>query len=262
MDLAAFGVANIEVFLLTLIRTAGIFTLVPIFGGTQIPAQVKVMLAAALAMIFVPLNAPASHAPIANDIFTMLMLVAKEAVVGITIGFATSLVFSAMQIAGDFIDMQAGFSFAQMYDPVNGGQAALAGRFHHILAGLLFFITNAHHSLISALAQSFSIIPVGQMSLNPMVANGVLDMFISLFLIALRIAAPVIGAVFLADVAMAIVSRAVPQMNIMMVGMPVKLGIGMLGMVIALPVTSALCQGSLGSIHSYTTALVRLLAVH
>jgi len=260
MDLAFFGIANIETFILTLARTAGIFTLVPIFGATQVPVQTRVAIAVSIALIFVPMCRTSSIPAV--DLMPMALLMAKEAVVGLAIGFVTSLVFAAVQTAGEFIDVQSGFAFAATLDPVYGSQTAIAGRVQYLLAGLLMFVTNAHHVLIGALADSFRIIPVTQFSLNPGVAGQALSLFSMLFVIGIRIAAPVLAAVFLADIALAIISRGVPQMNVLMVGMPLKLGVGIISMVIALPITIALTRTTLGGIGSQTIDMLRVLAIH
>jgi len=262
MDLAAFGIQKIEVFLLVLARTAGIFTLVPIFGVGQVPVQVRVAVALAITLVLVPLCIPAGTALLAVDVLPMALLVAKEALVGLAIGFVTMLIFAAIQIAGDFVDVQSGFSFATMLDPVYGSQTAVAGRVHQLLAGMLFFVTNAHLIMLSGLADSCRLVPIGQFSLNPAVAGGVVDLFAALFAVAIRIAAPVIAAVFLADVAMAIVARAVPQINVLIAGFPLKLGVGLVGMLVALPIAAALSRAALADVHSHTVGVLRLLAGH
>jgi flagellar biosynthetic protein FliR len=260
VDIAFVGIAKLEVLLLVFVRTAGIFTIAPIFGSHQVPMQVRVAISLGLALVFVPLClGSAGAAPLAPDVFTMAMLVVKEAMVGLLIGFVTILVFFAIQAAGEFIDVQSGFAFASQVDPTFGSQAGVCGRFHNILAGLLFFVTNAHFILLSGLSDSFRAVPVGAFEMNPAIVGGTLDIFTGLFAVALRIAAPVIAAVFLADVAMALVARAVPQMNILMVGMPLKLGVGLVGMMIALPVAVALSRNTLGDLSVYTNSLLRLL---
>ncbi|MEN6521611.1 MAG: flagellar biosynthetic protein FliR [Armatimonadota bacterium] len=248
-----------EVFVLVLVRTAGIFTMTPIFGASQIPVQIRLGIALTLTMVFMPLCTSSTHALLAVDVLPMALLIAKEALIGLVIGFVVMLVFAAIQSAGDYIDLVAGFNFATMFDPVTGTQTALAGRFHSILAGMLFFAINAHHIFLSGVADSFRLIPVGQMSLNPVVATGAVDLFVGLFTIAIRIAAPVVAAVFLADVAMAVISRAMPQMNILMAGLPLKLGVGLVGMLIALPVAVALSRGAFMDIQPQTVGLLRLL---
>ena len=259
MDLAWLGAQKLEVFILVLARTAGIFTVTPIFGANQVPPQVRIAVAVGMAVIFVALVP--SNAVLAVDILPMALLIAKEAFVGLVIGFVVTLVFAVFQIAGDFIDVQAGFSFATMVDPVNGAHTSVAARFHQILIGLLFFATNAHHVVITGLADSFKLVPVGSMSMNPLVASGMLDIFATLFAVALRIASPVVAAVFLADVALAIMCRAVPQMNVIIAGMPLKLGVGLVGMLVAIPVLVTSSQGVFSDMYSQMGNMLHMLVV-
>jgi len=260
MDLALFGVQKLELFILVLVRTAAIFTLTPIFGANQVPPHVRIAVALALTMVFVPMVTPAGGLP--ADVLTMAAMVAREACVGITIGFVCSLVFAAIQIAGQYIDLQAGFSFGSMLDPAFNSQTAVAGRFHQLLAGLLFFATNAHHVMIRGVADSFDLAPVGQLAMNPAMTGGMVDLFSSLFAMAMRIAVPVVAAVFLADVALAITARVVPQMNVLIVGLPLKLGVGLVGMVIAVPMVASMSEGMFGDMYHQMGNMVRLLAVH
>jgi flagellar biosynthesis protein FliR len=258
MDLTVIGIERIQTFVLVLARTAGIFTLAPIFGSNQVPVQVRIAVAVALALVFVPMSTPG--VAVAADILSMLVLVIKETVVGLAIGFVTILIFAAIQAAGDFIDVHAGFAFAAVIDPVFGAQTAIAGRLHQMIAGMLFFATNAHHILLRGLGDSFQLVPIGQLNFDPAVANGVLNLFASLFGIAVKIAAPVVAAVFLADLVLAILARVVPQMNVLIVGFPFKLGVGLVGTAIALPVAIALTRDVLGDIDIYTTGMLRLLS--
>ncbi len=260
MDLASLGIQRIEVFILVLVRTAGIFTLVPLFGSSQVPVQVRIAISIGLSLVFVPMCMVSSPTVLAVDVFPMALLIFKEAFIGIVIGFVTILIFAAIQNAGDLIDMNAGFSFAAMLDPVNGSQTAISGRLHHMLAGLLFFATNAHYILLSGLSDSFRLIPVGEISLHASVSNGVFSLFAALFAVALRIAAPVIVAVFLADVALGVIARVVPQMNVMISGFPIKLGVGIAGMIIALPVAVAMTRSTLADIYPSTMDVLRALA--
>lgn len=258
MDLASIGIEKLEIFLLVLTRTAGIFTLNPAFGSSQVPVQVRVTVAVAMSIVFVPIVHLAG--PIPSDILGLGMAIVREALLGIAIGFTCSMVFTAIEIAGHFIDSQSGFSFATMIDPVNGANAAVAARLQNLLAVLLFFAVNAHHILIRAVADSFVVAPIGQLGLNPAVAGGITDLFTALFVMAIRISMPVVGACFLADLALAVTSRIVPQMNVLMVGMPMKLGVGMMGLAISIPVALSMDQNLFGGIYHNTIALVRALA--
>jgi flagellar biosynthetic protein FliR len=260
MDLAQYGTEKLILFLLIFVRTAGIFTLTPIFGAHQVPARVRLAVALALTIVFVPMVAPVEGLTV--EMLPLALMVAREALVGLSIGFVISLVFSAIEMAGHMVDVNAGFSFAALVDPVNGTNTALAGRLYNMLAGLLFFVTNSHHLMIKGLADSFTIAPVGALSVNPNVAGGMTELFTALFLVAIRIAVPVLAAVFLADLALAIAARVVPQMNVLIVGFPLKLGVGMIAMIFAMPIVAATSQGLFGDMYRQMGSLVRLMAVH
>jgi flagellar biosynthetic protein FliR len=262
MGVLELGITRVEVFLLVLSRTAGIFTLVPVFGSGQVPVQVRLVVSLALAMVFTPLavgGVDTDGIP-AADVPGMLLFVAKETLVGLAIGFVTTLVFAAIQAAGDLIDLHAGFAFATIFDPMYGTQAAIAGRFHQLLAGMLFFVTNAHHMLLLGLADSFRIVPVGGVLIAPGSPQVMMGMFAGLLAVAIKIAAPIVVAVFLADVALAVMARIVPQMNVFVVGLPLKLGVGLVGLIVAAPTGIALARDAFGEMYQYTTVLLRILA--
>ncbi|MDH7481920.1 MAG: flagellar biosynthetic protein FliR [Armatimonadota bacterium] len=256
MDLASFSIERLEAFILILSRTAGIFAITPLFGSNQVPLQIRIAMAVGLAIVFVPLYR--LNGVLASDALQMALLIGKETLVGLVIGFVATLVLTTVQIAGEFVDMQSGFSFASMVDPVNGTHTAVVARLHYLIAGLLFFVTNAHHVMIQGLADSFSLVPIGQLVINSAVANGVMDLFVHLFMVAIRIAMPVLSAVFLADISLALIARAVPQMNVLIVGFPLKIGVGLVGILVALPVIMASAQGLFGDIYSQTGSILRL----
>ncbi len=260
MDLATFGIQRLEAFVLILARTAGIFTLAPIFGANQVPVLLRVAIALGMTLVFVPLYS-GEHL-LAWDALPMALMIAKETLVGLVIGFVVMLIFAAMETAGQFVDLQAGFSFATMLDPVYGSQTAVAARFHRIVAGLLFFVTNGHHIMIRGIADSFTIMPIGDLTLDAAVAGGVAALFANLFAVAAKVAAPVVAAVFLADVALAVVARAVPQMNVLIAGFPLKLGVGLIGMLMAVSVVATSSEGLFADMYGQTANLLGLLIGH
>ncbi len=246
MDITRLGISELSAFLMVFVRTAGIFTLIPVFGSTHVPARARIGMALAMSLIFLPMVA--NFHP-ADNLLLFAVQIAREAIVGLVIGFACTAVFSVVDMAGQFIDSQSGFSFASMLDPSNGAQSPVATRFYNLLIILLLFATNAHHVLIRGMADSFTVAPVGEITFNTAVAGGVVHMLTVLFIIAIRISAPVVCAVFLVDVALAITSRVVPQMNVFMVGMPLKLAVAVVGLGLTLAVSSAIIESLLTSIY-------------
>lgn len=258
MDIAALTINKLGVFILLLARTAGIFTLTPVFGLNNIPPQVRIFISAGIAFVFLPMVGPGVVLP--SGIVEVLLLVARETAVGLVIGFVCTAIFAAIEMAGQFIDTQTGFRFGAMADPSTGAQVSVIERFQKIFAGLLFFAINGHYVLITGLSDSFRIAPVGQLALNPAVGEGAWDLFASLFIISLRISAPIMVALFMTDLALAVTSKVVPQMNVFIVGLPLKMGVGMVGVLIALPVMATMGNNLFSDLYKDTMNLVSIAA--
>jgi flagellar biosynthetic protein FliR len=258
MEFVVFWLRHVELFVLVFLRTVGIFTLTPIFGAQQVPSRVKVVIALALSFAFVPIVHPVAVLP--SDTIGMAIIAARETLIGLVIGFVSSLVFTAIQIAGDFIDLQSGFSSASMFDPASNANSTIAARFQRILAGLLFFVTNSHHIMLRALADSFRIAPVGQLTFNPAISGSIWLLFTTLFTVAIRIAIPIVAAGLLADVALAIASRLIPNMNVFMVGLPLRMGVALVGLLVVLPMMLGMNDGLFSNMYQYMTGTASMVA--
>jgi flagellar biosynthetic protein FliR len=253
MDLLGFGISQMVTFLLVLVRVAGIFTVAPIFGNVNVTPLVRVGIAGCLAFVFLPMaHFDASHL----DFLALLMVIVKEALVGIVMGFLAAMMFAAIQMAGAFIDLQIGFGFANVVDPMMKQHSAVIGQLYNFAATLLFLGLNGHHLMIRGLADSFSVLPLGSVIVTPHATSGILQVFTVLFLASLKIGAPVVGAIFLTDVSLGILARTVPQLNVFVVGFPAKLTVGLLAVFAVLPVTFAVMTGLFGGLEH---DLVRLL---
>lgn len=160
----------------------------------------------------------------------------KELLVGFTMGFVTTMFFSIVMQAGQIIDINIGFSMVQLFDPQLGTQVPLTGNLLNIVMLLSFFMTNGHHMLIRILANSFTIMPPGNFTLNADVAMVVVETFILTFVMGVRIAMPVMAAIFITEVALGIVIRTVPQMNMFVIGIPLKIVLGLVTLVLIIPV--------------------------
>jgi len=233
MDILDFGIMKIATFLLVLARVGGIFTTAPIFSNVHVAPHVRVAIALCLAFVFLPM---ARCEAASLDWLAFALMIAKEAMVGLVMGFLAALIFAAIQMAGAFIDLQLGFGFAQVVDPMNREHNAVLGQFQNLVATLLFLGVNGHHLMLRGLAESFNMLPLGEMAMSPGLAGGMTNMFASIFLAALKIGAPVVGVVFLTDVALGILARTVPQLNVFVVGLPAKLTVGLFATIVVLPV--------------------------
>lgn len=234
MDILSAILGQTSFFLLIFARISGIFTLAPIFGNRAIPVYAKAGLALLLSYILLPLLFdPAVALP--QALLPYVALVAGEFLIGLMFGFVSSLIIQAIHMAGHILDMQIGFGIVNIFDPQFGQPIPLLGNFKYILALLVFLAINGHHILLGALFASFRLIPVTGAAFPPSLALFILDIVSQIFLIAFKIALPVLVALLLAEVAMGILARTMPQMNIFVIGIPAKIIIGIFVLAAALP---------------------------
>lgn len=256
MDILGFGISQIVTFVLVLVRVAGIFSVAPIFGNVNVTPFVRVGIAACLAFVFLPMaHFDASHL----DFLGFTLVIAKEALVGIVMGFLAAMMFAAIQMAGAFIDLQIGFGFAQVVDPMLKQHNAVIGQLYNLSATLLFLALNGHHLMIRGLADSFAILPLGHMAVAPSATTGMIEVFAILFLSALKIGAPVVGAIFLTDVALGILARTVPQLNVFVVGLPAKLTVGFLAIFAVMPLMFTVLTRLFGGLEHDIVRLLKFM---
>ncbi|CAM3703811.1 flagellar biosynthetic protein FliR [Mesobacillus zeae] len=211
-------------FLLIFTRVTSFFLMMPLFSYRSIPAQHKVGLGFFLALImFTAIDPPALEI---NGAYFLLVI--KEVLVGLMIGFAAAMILSAIQIAGGLIDFQMGFAIANVIDPQSGTQSPLTGQYLYTIALLFLLSVNGHHMLLDGIYHSYDFVPIDQAWIpfgNENVAEFLIQSFNSMFATAFQMSIPVVGSLFLVDVALGIVARTVPQLNVFVVGMPVKTGV-------------------------------------
>lgn len=217
---------QVAAFLLVLTRTSGIFFISPFLGSMNISAKIRAGAAILLAVVLFPVVVKESiiHAP--DTIIMFAFTVAKELFIGWLIGLVGYIVLAAVNMAGKIMDMQVGFAVVNMMDPTTQQQTGLIGTFLYNLTLIYFVITNGHHVIISALAESFRIIPLDSMLWNDSVPQLITDLTAGIFTNGMKIAMPVTFAILLTNVGMGILARTMPQMNIFVVGIPMHLMIG------------------------------------
>ncbi|MGV3489404.1 MAG: flagellar biosynthetic protein FliR [Tuberibacillus sp.] len=221
-------------FLLVLVRLTSFFMTAPIFSYRTIPAQFKIGLAVAFSLIITMTLQP-EHLQFNNN---YALLVLKETIVGLSLGFVAGLLLNAVYIAGSFIDMQMGLSVANLIDPNSGVQTPITGQFLYIIMIVFLFTIDAHHMLLNGIFYSYQIIPIDKLTFSifdgPAIHSIVL-LFVKTFAVAFQMALPIVGSLFLVDVAVGIVARTVPQLNVFVVGLPLKIGVGLLILLIVMP---------------------------
>jgi flagellar biosynthetic protein FliR len=233
----------LPVFLLVFVRMTSFFLSVPIFSTRGVPNQLKVGLAFLLALISF------SYVPMQQTIpldLMFLMYAVKEVLIGLILGFICEMVFYTIQIAGGLMDLQMGFAMANIIDPRTGAYVPITGTFKNILATLYFLSINGHHMLIKGMIASYQAAPVDRIWI-PLGENQVflhvVKIFSQMFASALLMAAPIVAALFLVDLSLGIIAKSVPQFNIFVVGLPIKMIASFLILIVVMPAFFLILSG-------------------
>jgi flagellar biosynthesis protein FliR len=234
MDLAALTAPYRVTFLLVFFRLGGMATVAPLLGHRAIPMAHRAGLAALLALILTPVVGASAGARL-HDGVSLVLAIAGELAIGIMIGFVASLVVAAVHSAAELVAFQMGLGFAGIYDPAMGQQANVLSRFEEMLVLLLLLAVNAHHAFVHAVAASFQRIAPGAGLLSAAPAPAVVALGSKLFRSGLELAAPLVGVLFVVNVVMAFLTRVAPQTNAFVLGVPVAIVLGMLGLVETFP---------------------------
>ena len=217
---------QVACFLLVLTRTSGIFFISPFLGSMNVSVRFRAGAAILLAMILFPVVLKMYVVEAPATLIMFAFTVVKEMFIGWLIGLVGYITLTAVNMAGKIMDMQVGFAVVQMMDPTTQQQSGMIGTFLYNLTIIYFVITNGHHVIISALAESFRIIPLDSMIWNTSLPQLMIDLTAGIFMNGMKIAMPVTFAILLTNVGMGILARTMPQMNIFVVGIPLQLTIG------------------------------------
>ena len=219
LDLAALAV----VFLIAL-RIGPLFVLAPVFGAVAIPVRVRVFLALSFAIVLAAALGPVPLTSLAPA--QLMVAAAGELLLGIAFAFGMFAAFGAFLFGGRVLDLQIGFGVAALIDPATRNQSPLLGTALNLLAVVVFFAVDGHHAVLRALAWSLERLPPGA-PLQSFDAGAIAAQFGVMFAYGLMLVAPAVFALLLLDVALAVVARTMPQMNIFIVAMPLKIVVGL-----------------------------------
>lgn len=216
-------VIQIQKLILILVRITAFIVICPGFSFKGLPNTVKIALSVSLTMMIYNLI-PAIEINQSMLIFFIWTL--KEALFGLGMGYVTNLVFTTMEIAGQFVDFQVGYSMASVFDPSMGIHASYYGKVYYWISISMFFLLNMHHIIIEAVIKSFDYIPLTTVDPGMFKLEGLVILFVEVFGLALNLAAPIIIVILITDVVLGVISRTVPQINVLMLGMPLKAIVG------------------------------------
>ena len=210
---------------LVFVRISGVLAAAPFFSHPSVPVRVRVLFAVLLAYSLAGLVGTGLPVGLTAPV-GLAVAVGVEALTGLALGFAAQLVFWAVQFAGEIAGFQVGLSLAQVYDPTSGAPSNPLGRGLSLTFLLVFLLIDGHHELLRALVASFDVVPLAGAQLaesGPVLLDGVG----TLFLAAIRLAAPFMVTIFLVDVALGVFARLVPQADLFSIGLPLKLLVGL-----------------------------------
>ena len=220
-DIRTFGL-----FFLVLVRLSVFVFMFPFFNSRVFPPVIKAGLSVVLAVALFP-ALPLTGVTFPQSLLSLMGFVLVEFVMGLVLGLMVQFFFESIRIMGHIVGFETGFAIANVFDPQSGSQISLFANFSYFLAMALFLLINGHHVLIFAMKESFALIPMGGVTMDRGLLNQIISVSGRMFLIAVKIGAPAIAALMLVKVGFGLITKLVPQVNIMIVAFPVQIGVGL-----------------------------------
>lgn len=252
------SVSEVALFTMVLGRMAGLFAAIPLFGGKSTPARVKVATVFAMTLVLFPLiRTKLPQLP--ADSVSLGLLMVREALVGVSLGLLAQVIFSAVEFCGQIIGMQMGFTVSSLLDPALGTQVSVISVLQNLLAVLIFMTLGMHHVFIRAIFESYRLVPLGAWHMSDGLLRFVIVTTMSVFILAVKLAAPVMASLLAATVALGVMARSFPQLNIFMLSFPLNIGLGLLTLGATLLIFCRTIDTAFGGLGQQITALLRLL---
>lgn len=222
------------VFLLAVTRITAFIAVAPLFSNRSVPAWSKIAIGLFLGAVVTPFAGNPSLLQV--DGLTFALLLVEEALVGLALGVVANIVFHGIMIGGQLMDVSMGFAMSNLFDPTSDVQSTLMGRFLNLVAMMMLLAMDGHHSMILALSSSFELVPAAGVNLNPLIAQEVVSIYTGMFLLAFKLAAPILAVILVSEISLGLVARTVPQLNVFILGFPLKIGLGVLVLALIMPI--------------------------
>jgi len=232
-------------FILVLARVTPLFIMAPLFSSAMIPVRVRGIIAVALSIGLTPVALHGQHIP--SDAVELGALIIEGMLVGLAFAFSLSILMAAIESAGSFIDVTSGFSYGSLINPLTGENSAVISRFYSLFGTMIFLVIGGDAWTIRGLGRTFELVPLTAGPRLGSLIGGAEQVFSTVFTSALEIAAPVLVALLITDVAFGVVSRVVPQLNVFAVGFPVKVAVALLVTAASLPFVANWISGQMST---------------
>jgi flagellar biosynthetic protein FliR len=258
MNLFSLSLPQVQAAILVFIRIGAILIMAPLFGSRNVPFQLKAGLSLVLAMVIFPVAG--FQEVYLTGIPSLVTAMVGEVLIGVIIGFTARLIFSAVQLAGQLIGFQMGFGIVNVIDPQTSTQFSIVAQFQNIMTLLIFLALDAHYWFILAISSSFELIPPLGFCFTNSLMEAIVSLSCNMFVIAAKVAAPVIAVLLFTSVALGLIARTVPQMNIFIVGFPIKIAVGLLGVGFSLPLLSVMLRNIFRKMGEDIIVLMKLMS--
>jgi flagellar biosynthetic protein FliR len=236
MDWPQLRLDQILLFIFIFLRVGTILFFLPLFNSRHIPWQLKIGISLIISVSLFPFQDTTYYVGVrVDEPVSLTIAIAREVLLGMVIGFAGRVIFAAIQLSGQIMGFQMGFGIANILDPVWESQVSILSQWVNFLAILLFLSVNAHHWFIRAMIKSFELIPMGTASVTPNLTETVAQLTSNIFIISLKITAPILATILFINMALALVARSVPQMNVFIIGFPLQIAVGLFILTLIIP---------------------------
>ncbi|HOW57786.1 MAG TPA: flagellar biosynthetic protein FliR [Smithellaceae bacterium] len=243
MNLPLISAEHIEAFILVLLRVSAIVVTIPVISDKAVPVRFKAALSVLITLIVFPLVLSKIPKPSQMEAIVFMYRMAGEVLIGVIIGFVARLVFTGIQIAGNLIGFQMGFAIANVIDPLTSDQVSIIAEFQYLMAMLVFLVVDAHHIFFSAIVQSYTIVNPFSFHFSGQLMQLIFDFSKNMFVVAVKIGAPLMAVMLFTNVVLGIIARTVPQINVFIVGFPLQIAMGLVFIGITAPLFVKMTQG-------------------
>ena len=246
---------QLQIFFIIFARVAAIVMSIPVFSTRNVPVLVKVGLAFSISVILIPIVS-LEHKNYFDSVISFAIGVTGEVILGVAIGLFVKMIFAGIQLAGQLAGYQMGLAIANVLAPDSSAQMPLISQVYQVAAVLVFLSINAHYLFLGAMIESFHIVPPFQFQLNSSLVEQIIGFGSGIFVTGLKIGAPVVAVLLFTSVAFGLIARTVPQMNVFIVAIPLKIGVGLLFIIFSLPYFTSILKQTFASMQSGVLSLL------